>query len=144
MKWFFYRLPLHCANILASCSIILQSITVLSSSLHYELLLLLQFFIQEILISTAPTSVILRRPCNYHVFWDACDWYLLAQKKQWKHQNNLNSVQRRQWHHPGVFVGNFEMISHIILVFWLLLNGRCVVAFVKLTLSYSTYRSAVC
>ena len=33
---------------------------------------------------------------------------------------NNKDTRRRQWHRPGIFIFNFEHISHLVLVFLLL------------------------
>ena len=42
----------------------------------------------------------------------------------------INTPERRQWHRPGLFIVNFEYISHFVLVFLsLILNMRRLKAF---------------
>ena len=52
------------------------------------------------------------------------NWHLLVQKQLWKHRNNVRNLYEtpewRQWYLSGVFIVNYEQISHILLVFPLL------------------------
>ena len=36
----------------------------------------------------------------------------------------IKTLERRQWHHNGVFIVNFEHILHLVLVFLLLTLSR--------------------
>ena len=52
---------------------------------------------------------------TYFVQTNLPRWHLLVQSQQWKHQNNAWNLFK-----SGVFIINFEQISHIPLVFPLL------------------------
>ena len=63
--------------------------------------------------------------------------YLLVQSQQWKHQKKICSkwtikTQGRR-HCSGVFIVNFEKISHIVLVFPLLTSNKYLTAELELS-----------